>query len=422
MRVAVTGIGLLTAVGTGVAQTWQAMLDGRSGIGRLKGFDPTTLNTRLGAELADFEPGRFASRRTLRSTTREDQLALAGVQLAMEDSGLELDTVDVSRFGVFLGGNKDISKPEHLIEGALAIRDEQGRAQERVLGERMESSFYPLFYVEGLQAASLFYVSQRYGAMGANAYFHGTADAGATAIARAYRSVRRGESTVAVCGGFDSGVSFWAMSKMDGLGVLTDRNDLGDRAFRPYDRERSGSLLGEGAAIIVLEELESARRRGARVYAEISGAGSAFDVESLVTPERDGQALTAAIVGAMREARFPAGGPDYVATHGCATVLGDVSEHAGIRSALGDSGGTVASSVKPVVGHLVAAAGAMNVAVAALAVRDGAVPPTLNLDDPDPECAFDWVPGEARQTPVRRALALARGLHGQNVALALAGV
>ncbi|GFJ83379.1 beta-ketoacyl synthase N-terminal-like domain-containing protein [Phytohabitans houttuyneae] len=245
-RVAVTGIGLLTPVGTGVAPTWQAMLAGRTGIGYLKGFDPTCLNTRFGAELRDFDPGLFASRRTLRSTTREDQLALAGVQLAVEDSGLDLNTADVSRLGVFLGGNKDISRPQHLIDGALAVRDERGRAEERVLGERMESSFYPLFYVEGLQAASLFHVSQRYRAMGANAYFHGTADAGATAIARAYRSVRRGESTVAICGGFDSGVSFWAMSKMDGLGVLTDRNDLGERAFRPYDRERSGSLLGRG--------------------------------------------------------------------------------------------------------------------------------------------------------------------------------
>ncbi|GFJ83380.1 hypothetical protein [Phytohabitans houttuyneae] len=142
----------------------------------------------------------------------------------------------------------------------------------------------------------------------------------------------------------------------------------------------------------------------------------------MVTPERDGEALTAAIVAAMRDARFPSGGPDYVATHGCATVLGDASEHAGLRAALGAGADTVASSVKPAVGHLVAAAGAVNVAVAALAVREDVVPPTLNLEDPDPRCAFDWVPGQARQIPVRRALALARGLHGQNVALALAGV
>lgn len=420
-RVAITGIGLLTVLGAGAEETWRALLAGRSGVGQLTGFDASSLRTRLGAELVDFDPGRYASRRTLRSTTREDQLALAGVQLAMTDSGLDAAAVDARTFGVFLGGNKDISKPQHLIDGALAVRGDDGRATERALGERMESSFYPLFYVEGLQAAALFHVSQRYGAMGANAYFHGTADAGATAVARAYRSVRRGESSVALCGGFDSGVSFWQMSKMDGLGVLTDRNELGARAFRPYHRERTGSLLGEGAAILVLEEYTAARRRGARVYAELTGAGATFDPRGLVTPERDGEPLAVALTAAMREAGFPAGGPDYVAAHGCATPLGDASEYAGLRTALGrDPVGTIASSVKPAVGHLVAAAGALNVAIAALAVHDGAVPPTLHLDEPDPECPFDWVPEEARQRPVRRAVALARGLHGQNLALALA--
>ncbi|GAB3921822.1 beta-ketoacyl-ACP synthase II [Kribbella albertanoniae] len=419
-RVAVTGIGLLTALGTGHADTWSGLMRGRTAIGPLQGFDATTLRTRIGAELTGFDPSRFASRRTLRSATREDELALAGLSLAVDDSGADLTALNPERLSVFLGGNKEISRPQHLIDGALSVREPDGSARESVLGERMGSSFYPLFYVEGLQAASLFYASQRYQAKGANAYFHGTADAGATAIGRAYRSVLRGESDVALAGGFDTGVSFWAMSKMDGLGVLTDRNELGSGAFRPYDRERSGSVLGEGAAVLVLEEFEAASARGARVYAEIGGMGSAFDIGGLVTPEPSGAALTAAIAAAGREAGWTSDGPDYVATHGCATRLGDASEATGLRSALGAAADRVmASSVKPAVGHMVAAAGALNIAVAALTVHHGSVPPTLNLTDPDPDCALDWVPNEGRQLPVRSALALARGLEGQNVAVAL---
>ncbi|MEJ3743464.1 beta-ketoacyl-[acyl-carrier-protein] synthase family protein [Actinomycetes bacterium KLBMP 9797] len=419
-RVVVTGIGLVTPLGEGHAATWDRLLAGDTAIGPLRGFDARSLRTRLGAELTGFDPGRYASRRTLRSTTREDQLALAGVALAVRDSGYDPDTVDVERLAVFLGGNKEISNPQHLIDGVLTVRDEDGTADVRALGERMTSSFYPLFYVEGLQAAALFYVSQAQRAMGANAYFHGSAEAGATAIARAYRSVRRGESEVAIAGGFDSGVSFWSMSKLDGMGVLSGRNELGAAAFRPYHRERSGCLLGEGAAMLVLEERSAALRRGATPYAEIEGAGAAFDAGELVAPERDGKGLTAAVSAALREAGA-ADGPDYVASHGSATASGDASEARGLRAALGPRARPVmGSTVKPAIGHLVAAAGAANVAVAALAIRHGAVPPTLNLDDPDPQCDFDWVPGEARQAPVRRAVALARGLAGQNVALALA--
>ncbi|PSL02362.1 3-oxoacyl-[acyl-carrier-protein] synthase II [Haloactinopolyspora alba] len=419
-RVAVTGIGLLTALGTGHEATWNGLVAGRTAVGGLRNFDAGSLRTRIGAELTEFDASAFATRRMLRSATREDELALAGLKLAVDDSGAELDRLDPERLAVFLGGNKEISRPQHLIDGAMSVRDEDGSAHERVLGERMGSSFYPLFYVEGLQAAALFYASQRYQAKGANAYFHGTADAGATAIGRAYRSVRRGEADLALAGGFDTGVSFWAMSKMDGLGVLTDRNELGTGAFRPYDRERSGSVLGEGAVVLVLEERAAAAARGAVIYAEIDGFGSAFDAGGLVTPERDGAALTGAVLGAGREAGWTADGPDYVATHGCATPLGDASEAAGLRAAFGAAADrVVASSVKPAVGHLVAAAGAMNVATAALALHHGSVPPTLNLDDPDPDCAMDWVPNESRALPARSAVALARGLEGQNVAVAL---
>lgn len=420
-RVVITGVGLLTALGAGVEENWRRLLAGDTAIGPIRGYDPSSFRTRLAAEIDDFTPTDYAHRRALRTTTRNDQLAIAGAALAMRDAGLGEGAYDPDRSAVFVGGNKEISNPEHLLRGSLAARRPDGTADMALLGERASSAFYPLYYVEGLQSAALFHLSAAYGFKGACAYFHGTADASATAIGRAYRSVLRGESHVALAGGADDAASWWVLSKMDGLGVLSDRDDLGAAAFRPYDRDRSGSVLGEGAAFLVLEEERAARARGARVYAEIRGYGATLDSARLLTPSADGAPLTAAVRHALDEARLAPAGIDYVATHGCATRLGDSSEARALGAVFGAGGRTpAASSVKPATGHLVAAAGALNTAVCALAVDRGAVPPTLNLDRPDPACAgWDWVPGQAREATVRGALALARGLEGQQVALAL---
>ena len=420
-RVAITGIGLLTALGVGAAATWEALIAGRSGVGPIQTYDPTSFQTRIGAEIPDFDPKQFvANRRSLRMMTRNDQLSVAGASLAVDDSGLDLGAVDPERSALFVGSNKEISNPMSLLDGALAARREDGVADYQKLGNEARSAFYPLFFVEGLQAASLFYVSERYGLKGANTYFAGTADAGATAIGRAYRAVRRGEADAALAGGFDDAISWWNMTKFDGLGTLTRRNELGAGACRPYDRERDGSALGEGAAFVVLEDYDAAARRGARIYAEVTGFGGGFDAYKLLTPHPEGRGLAHAISAALRESGDAPEAIDYIATHGCGTRLGDPSEARGIRAALGVGADRVAaSSVKPAIGHLVAGAGALNVAVAALAIHHGVVPPTLNLEHPAPECDLDWVPGEARTLRVDRALALARGLEGQNVALAL---
>lgn len=420
-RVAVTGIGVLTALGDGRGETWKALLDGRSGIGPIQGYDASSLSTRIAAELVDFKPTRYAHRKSLRMTTRNDQLAIAGAALAVEDAGLDLAEAgyDPERAGVFVGGNKEISNPEHLLNGSLAGRREDGRADLRQLGERASSAFYPLYFVEGLQSASLFHLSHAHGFKGANSYYHGTADAGVTALARGFRSIRHGESDVVIAGGFDDAASWWVMSKMDGLGVLTTRNEAGAGAFRPYDRGRTGSVLGEGSAFLILEEWESARRRGAHVYAEVGGFGATQDPD-LVTPHPDGEPLAAAVGRALREAGVDAGDVDYVAAHGCATRLGDRTEARALTRVFGHGRATAAGSVKPATGHLVAGAGALNAAVCAMAVDGSALPPTLGLDRLDPECAgMDWVTGQAREVRVRHTVAIGRGLEGQQTALVL---
>ncbi|MFN8636603.1 MAG: beta-ketoacyl-[acyl-carrier-protein] synthase family protein [Chloroflexota bacterium] len=418
-----TGVGLVTPLGIGTRVSWDRMLAGESAVGPIRKFDASTLKTQVGGEVADFKPEDFVkNRRSLRMMTPNDQLSVAGATLAMQDAGLEITDRTADRAGLFVGSNKEISNPMHLLEGTLVARAEDGSVDVRKLGESAASSFYPLFYVEGLQAASLFYISQAYGLRGANTYFAGMAEAGAVAIGRAYRAIRRGEADVAIAGGFDDAISWWTMTKFDAFGILTDRNELGAAACRPYDRDRGGMVLGEGAACLILEPYEDAKARGAQIYAEIVGFGSGYDGYKLVTPHPEGRGLASAMASALREAQIEPGQVGYIATEGNGTVAGDASEAHAIRELFGANGGLCASSVKGATGHLVAGAGALNAAVAALTLRDQKAPPTLNLDTPDPACALDWVPGEAREVKTEYALALARGLEGQNVALALRAV
>lgn len=419
-RVAITGIGLVTGLGVGTQATWDGLLAGRTAVDRIRGFDASSLRTQLGAEIRDFEPRAFASnRRLLRMMTRSDQLALAGATLAVRDAGLDPAAWDGDRAGLYVGGAKSLPNPEYLLDAILAGRAEDGSTDMRQFGQAAQTA-YPLFYIEGLQGSSLFYISEAFGLRGANAYFHGSSDAGATALGTAYRAVRRGECDMAIAGAADDAVSLWNMCSLDGLGLTTTRNELGPAACRPYDLGRDGTVLGEGAAFLVLEELHAARRRGAWIYAELDGCGSAFDAYALLTPHPDGRGPALAMRAALREASAPPASVDYVATHGSGTRLGDATEARALRDVFGAAADRlVASSVKPAVGHLSAAAGAVSVAVAALALAHAAVPPTLNLDTPDPDCDLDWVPRQARQLRARRALAVARGVEGQAVVLSL---
>ena len=416
-RVVISGVGLATPLGVGTDAAWNALLDGRTAIKPITSYDASSLRTQQAAEIADFDGEQFANRKTLRSMTRNDQLALAGASLAVADAGLDFSE-DGDRAGLFVGSNKEISSPMNILEGSLVARNDDGTVDIRRLGESASSAFHPLFYVEGLQAASIFYISQAHSLKGANTYFAGMGEAGLMAIGRAYRSVRRGEAHVALAGGFDDASSWWNMTKFDTLGVLTQHNELGAEACRPYDAERSGTVLGEGAAFFVLEPEERAKARGARIYAEIAGFAAAYDAQRLITPDPEGRGLAQAMERALAEGETPTGDVDYVAAQGNGTKRGDESEAVALRSLFGDSGKPVASSVKAATGDLIGGSGALNAAVAALAIHHGKVPPTLNLERVDPACSgIDWIPKEARELKIERALALARGFEGQNVAV-----
>jgi 3-oxoacyl-[acyl-carrier-protein] synthase II len=342
---------------------------------------------------------------------------MVAAKLAVEDSGCDLEDDSEGRNALFTAGNKQVSDPDYFSEASVEARNENGEADIRRFGELAYGSVHPLFFIEGIQGASLFYVSEAYNVRGPNTYFSGTAEAGAQAIARGFNAVRRGEADLALCGASDSPVFWWHMAAWDTLGVTTRRNDLGAGAIAPYDRDRDGTVMGEGGAFFMLEDLEGAQARGAKVYAEIVGTGAASDTGKLLTPDPSGRAVAKAAERALARAGAVASDVDYVAAHGTGTEHGDRSEAAGLRQVLD---GAPASSVKAATGHLIGAAGALNVSVAALAIDRGAVPPTLNLENVDPDCAgVDWVPKDGREAKVDMAIAMARGLEGQNVALAL---
>lgn len=432
-RVAVTGIGLCTALGVGTDPTWSGLLEGRSAVGKIEKFDPASLETRLGAEVRELRGRDFVSnRRSVRTMTIHDLLASSAAKLAMDDSGLGIEEDPDGRVALFTAGNKQVSDPDYFSEASVAARSDDGKADMRRFGELAYGSVHPLFFIEGIQGASLFYVSEEFGLKGPNTYFSGTAEAGLFAVARGYRAVRRGEADVALCGASDSPVFWWHMAAWDTTGLTTRRNELGAAACAPFDRDRDGTVMGEGGAFLVLEPLDAARERGATVYAEVAGAGAATDVGTpgerpsrtggageLTEPDGSGRALARAVQRALDRAGATPGDVGYLAAHGAGTRDGDASEAAALRGTF-DGGSLVASSVKPAVGHLVGGAGALNVALAALAIARGAVPPTLNLENLDPACeGVDWVPKEARELRVDLSVAVARGLEGQNAALAL---
>jgi 3-oxoacyl-[acyl-carrier-protein] synthase II len=423
-RVVVTGIGLLTPLGAGREATWDALIAGKTAVGPIRHFDPASLSTKVGAELEGFEPKDYVTnRRSLRMMTHNDQLAVAGAALAVRDSGIDLTEEVAEDCALFVGSNKELCDPVRLVEPTLAARNDDGSVDIHRLGETASSTFYPLFYVEGLQAASLFFVSEAFGLKGANTYFAGTAETGAVAIGRAYRAIRRGEADTAIAGGFDDPVSWYTMSKFDAFGVLTVRNELGGEACRPWDEDRDGTVFGEGSAFLVLEEYDQAKKRGAEMYAEVTGFGSSFDTAGLLTPNPEGTPLVRAIEAARREAASAPQGRAYVAAHAGGTRLGDASEARALRAAFDSNGAVEASSIKGATGDLIAGAGALNAAVAALALHHRTAPPTLNLRKADPACeGLDLVQGEARESDADEAFAIARGLEGQNVALAMRAI
>ncbi len=399
-RVVVTGMGAVTPLGHDVASTWEAMVAGRSGVGPITAFDPQGLGVRIAAEVRGFDPVAHFGRREHRHIDRFAQLAVAAARQALTASGLDVSAAP-GRVGVVFGSGL----------GGLASIEEGVR----VLGERGPSRVSPYVLPMMIPNMAAGQVAIDAGARGPVSCTVTACAASANAIADALELIRRGGADAVVAGGSEAAVTPIGVAGFAQMNALSRRNDDPPRASRPFDRARDGFVIGEGAAALVLEELEHARARGATVHGEVLGAGASCDAHHITAPRPDAAGAVAAIRAALDDARI---GPDrvgYVNAHGTSTELNDRAEALAIRTVLG--AGVPVSSTKSVTGHLLGAAGAVEAIACIQALRTGLLPPTANLDEPDPDCELDHVRGEARAGAPVVAVSNSFGFGGHNVTL-----
>ncbi len=422
-RVVITGLGVVAPNGTGKEAFWSACLNGKSGVGPIRSFDASGHPVQIAAEVADFHVEPFLSasqRKSLKIMGRAMRFAIGAAGLAVADSGLDLDREDLERIGVVMGtGLVPIDLPE-LTPALVSSCDESGQLQTRLLGERGRSALFPLWILKYLPNMVAAHISLALNAQGPNSTITTACAAGTQAVGEAFRLIARGDADIVLAGGADSRIDPLMILAYTALGALSTSDRPAEEVSRPFDGNRDGFVLGEGAGVLVLEELEKARRRGAVIYGEVLGMGTSFDGFSVTKPDPDGRGAVRAIGAALREARVDFHDIDYINAHGTSTRLNDLMETAAVKRVFGEGAKTLPlSSIKSMVGHLIGAAGAVEAVALALTLHQGALPPTINQTKPDPACDLDYVPNQARDVPVRTAVSTSFGFGGQNAALVM---
>jgi len=403
-RVVVTGIGLVSSLGIGTDANWQAIRAGRSGIGTITKFDATQFATRIAGEVKNFDPLAFLEKKDVKKMDIFIQYAIAASQFAMDDAKLEI-TPDLSRrTGVFIasgiGGFTTIER-EHkaLLEG----------------GPRKISPFFIPSAIINLAAGQ---VSIRFGAKGPNSATCTACSASAHAIGDAFEIIKRGAADVMIAGGSEAAITPMGIGGFGALRALSTRNDEPERASRPFDTDRDGFIVGEGAGVLILEELELAKARGARIYAELVGYGMSADAYHITAPSEDGEGAFRVMTGAIESAGVTTADVDYINAHGTSTPQGDALETLAIKRCFGEHAREIAvSSTKSMTGHLLGAAGGLEAGITVLAIYDQIAPPTINLDHPDEACDLDYVPHASRPLAIQYALSNSFGFGGTNAAL-----
>jgi 3-oxoacyl-[acyl-carrier-protein] synthase II len=414
-RVAITGMGLVTPFGVGVEEFWTSLVAGRSAVARLDlmGGDAPC---HLAAPVPDFDVRAYvADRKLLRVMCRGDRFGLAAARMAVDQAGAP--EVTPERRGAFVGTGKEMGPIEALFDAMRASRDTTGEMTAPLMGSAGLSHIPPLTLVTGLANGGLFALSVLHTLQGANTSFLGSGEVGLVAVGAAYRAVSEGDADWVLTGSYDDRVERWSYADFHRLGLLSRWEGEPAEAVRPFDRRRDGFALGEGAGMFVLEDLERARARGATVLAEIVGFCATSDASGMVSPRADGTALAAAISGAVQDAGMRPEQVDYVNGYASATLAGDRTELKALEMVFGEGKRPLVSAIKGAIGHLVAASGAVELGATALTLSRQLVPPTRNLEEPDPACQFDCVPGAAREAQVATALTLSRGIGGQNAAV-----
>ena len=402
-RVVVTGMGLICAVGQTSTEVWQNIVAGKSGVSKITRFDTTQFACQIAAEVKDFDPLKFIEKKEVKKMGRFIHFAMAAADEAMKTSELKITPENATRVGVHIGsgvGGFDVIEREHaeLLKG----------------GPRKISPFFIPAAIVNLAAG---HVSIRYGAKGPNEATATACTTSAHAIGDAYRIIQRCDADVMIAGGSEAAITPMGVGGFAAMRALSTRNDDPETASRPWDKDRDGFVIGEGAGIVVLEELEHAKNRGAKIMAEIIGYGMSADAFHITQPAEEGEGGWRVMTTAIHDAKLSPSDIDYVNAHGTSTPIGDMLETMAIKRTFGADTKIPVSSTKSMTGHLLGGAGGLEAGITILALRDQILPPTINLASPDPECDLDYVPNVARKAPLNIALSNSFGFGGTNGSL-----
>jgi 3-oxoacyl-[acyl-carrier-protein] synthase II len=401
-RVVITGLGAVTPLAMGVEESWRKICQGKSGVARISKFDPSSFNVKIAAELKDFHPEDFLDKKKIRRTDPFIQYALVAARMAIGDAGLMINENNANRVGLVLGSCA--GGMTMYAKNLYALRDG---------GPEKVSPFFIPGFIANMAVGE---VSMDSGARGPSKCVVTACATGSNSIGDAFRLIQNNEADAMIAGGSDAYVIPIAIAGFDKMRTLSRRNNEPERASRPFDKDRDGFIVGEGAGVVILEETESAMRRGAKIYAELIGYGSNIDGIHITEPDWENQARCLKL--AINDAAISPNDVDYINAHGTSTVLNDVSETKAIKEALGKHSKKVpVSSNKSMFGHLLGAAGAVEAIFTVLTIRDSIIPPTINYDTPDPECDLDYVPNIARKAQVNTALSNSFGFGGVNATL-----
>jgi 3-oxoacyl-[acyl-carrier-protein] synthase II len=400
-RVVVTGVGLLSPLGIGTDLSWQAICEGRNGISRIEQFDTTGFNCRIAGEVKDFDPTRFIERKEIKKMGRFIQFGIAASEFALAQSALKIDSQNAERVGVVIGsgiGGFEVIEREH-----------------RTLLEKGPSRISPFFIPATIINLAAGCVSIRTGAKGPNSATATACTTSAHSIGDSFKIIQRNDADVMICGGAEACITPMGIGGFAAMRALSQRNDEPEKASRPWDSQRDGFVVGEGSGILVLEEFEHARRRGANILAEIVGYGMSADAYHITSPSEDGDGAFRVMRLAIRDAGIEPEQIDYVNAHGTSTEVGDRIETTALKRVFCEHAYKLAvSSTKSMTGHLLGGAGGLEAGITVLALRDQIAPPTVNLDVPDPECDLDYVPHQARPMKMEYALSNSFGFGGTN--------
>ncbi len=405
-RVAITGIGAVTPLGLDAESTWQSCRGGRGGIGPITAFDASHLTTHIAGEVKGFDPEAVLGKKEARRTSRCTQLALFAARQAIEDSGLDIRPI-AEEVGVLVASG--VGGIEVIERNVLALYNQ---------GPRRVSPFTVPSMIIDMPAGA---IAIDCGAKGVNYAIVSACSSSGHAIGEAAEWIRRGEATAIITGGTEASITNISVAAFDAMQALSTRNDEPDRASRPFDKDRDGFVMGEGAGMFVIEEWGHAVARGAHIYGEVAGYGATADAYHITQPDEQGDGARRCILRSLKRAGREPDEVDYINAHGTSTQMNDAAETRAVKAAFGPQAGTIPmSSTKSMHGHLLGAAGAVEAVITILAIRDQFVPPTINLDEPDPECDLDYVPNQGREARIDFALSTSYGFGGHNVCLALA--